>query len=319
MMKTALLIAVASLGIAGCASAPDAPKDPDKASVSVSAANYSKLSDEELRASVNADPNFHPLPPPGTVTMRPQYYLLLPGEVYDSDVPMDTVYAALEGALEPRGYFNAVFQVRAGHKPARIDYILRIHYGGRTWLTPTVRSDRITWGNDGIMSNRYMTQLASNSLFDPRVGLSPDELTGVREVFSMPKVSKTTIGHGEGPRAFTPDEITPSDAGMDAQLAKDFCLIVVEAFRFDDVKSMDKRAPCIWTTFVAVPVERGQKFSTVLPAMLKAASPYFGATTDGLQVYDVPIGKVLLGNPVEVSGPQKPQAASPAVQFRPPP
>jgi hypothetical protein len=34
-----------------------------------------------------------------------------------------------------------------------------------------VRADRITWGNDGIVSSRYMTQLASNSLFDPRVGL----------------------------------------------------------------------------------------------------------------------------------------------------
>jgi hypothetical protein len=306
-----------SLGIAGCANS-GTTNEPGPVAVSVSAANYSQLSNEDLYASVNAPANLRPEAPAPSVPMRAQYYLMVPGEVYESDVPMDTVYRELELALEPRRYFNVLYQMRAGHTPGRIDYILRVHYGGRRWLTPTVRSDRITWGNDGLVSSRYMTQLASNSLFDPRVGLDETEEASVRMMMAMPKVSKTTIGHGEGPRALTPAKITPTDAGMSAQAAKDFCLVVVEAFKFEDVKAMDKRAPCAWCTFIAVPVERGQALSSVLRTMLKAGSPYFGTTTNGIQVYEVPTGKVLLGNPVEVPSTQKP-AASPAVQFRPPP
>jgi hypothetical protein len=304
-MKASALLTIAAFGISGCASPTATTKEPGDVAVSVSAANYSKLSDEELYASVNAPANTHPEVPAGSVAMKPIYYLMVPGEVYSSDVPMDRFYSELELVLEQRRYFNVIYQMRAGHKPAKIDEILRVHYGGRTWLTPTVRSDRITWGNDGIVSNRYMTSLLSNSLFDPRVGLSSDEIASVRELFSMPKVSKVTIGAGEGPRAFTPAEMLPPDAGMGAQAAQDFCLLVVEAFRLDDIIALDKKAPCIWCTFIAVPVDRGQKFSSVLPAMLKTAEPYFGTTTNGMQVYEVPNGKVILGNPVELPGRQK--------------
>jgi hypothetical protein len=304
-MKTPLLLALLPLGITGFAAAPVLSKEPQTVSVSVSAANYSELSDAELYARVNADTDTHPVPPRAAAPAKPLFYLLLPGEVYSSDLKVDEVYGYLESALGQRGYFNVIYQNRAGRPPARIDYLIRVHYGGRTWLTPTVRMDRITWGNDGIISSRYMTQLASNSLFDPRVGLTFDEVNSVREVFSIPKITKGTIGHGEGPRGFTPAEIVPSDAGMSAQEAEDFCLVVVEAFKFDDVKARGKSAPCIWATFVAIPVERGQKFSGVLPAMLKAAAPYFGTTTNGLQIYEVPNGKVLMGNPVEVPAPRQ--------------
>lgn len=305
-------MAILLLGNTGCAAAPIASKEPETVAVSVSAANYSELSDAELYAHVNADTDTHPVPPKAAGPSKPLFYLLLPGEVYSSDLKVDEVYGYLETALEQRGYFNVIYQNRAGRPPAKIDYLLRVHYGGRTWLTPTVRMDRITWGNDGIISSRYMTQLASNSLFDPRVGLTFDEINSVRKLFSMPKVGNVTIGHGEGPREFTAAVLTPSDAGMGEQAALDFCLVVVEAFKFDDVKSMNKRAPCIWATFVAIPVERGQKFSGVLPAMLKAAAPYFGTTTNGLQVYEIPNGKVLMGNPVEVAAPkQAPQGTPP--------
>jgi hypothetical protein len=322
-----LAMACLSLGIAGCANT-GRTKDPGPASVSVSAANYSQLSNEDLFARVNAPANYYPQAPAPTAAMRAQYYLMVPGEVYESDVPMDTVYRELEFALEPRRYFNVLYQMRAGHTPARIDYILRVHYGGRKWLTPTVRADRITWGNDGIVSSRYMTSLKGNSLFDPRVGLTPDEVRAMGFLFGMPKTGGITAGggglgsfsspaSGEGPAELKPAEQF-SDDNIAEQPGIDYCLVVVEAFKFDDVKAMNKKAPCIWSTFVAVPVDPGRPFSTVLRSLLTAASPYFGTTTNGLQVYEVPDGKVLLGNPVEVSSPQKP-ADSPAVQFRPPP
>ena len=123
--------------------------------MSVSAVNYSKLSDEELYARVNNDPvNTNPDAPTVPKPTHPIYYLLLPGEVYPNDVPMDAMYRELETALEQRGYFNAVYQMRAGQTPTGIDYLLRVHYGERTWLTPIVRKDRVTWGNDGLISNR---------------------------------------------------------------------------------------------------------------------------------------------------------------------
>jgi hypothetical protein len=315
-----------SLGIAGCASQT---KEPGPVAVSVSAANYSQLSSQDLFARVNAPANYHPEAPAPTAAMRAQYYLMVPGEVYASDVPMDTVYRELELALEPRHYFNVLYQMRAGHTPSRIDYILRVHYGGRKWLTPTVRADRVTWGNDGITSSRYMTNLMGNSLFDPRVGLTPEEVSAMNRVFAMPKTAgitgggggagaRSSPGKGEGPAELKPAEQFSED-NIAEQPGIDYCLVVVEAFRFDDVKAMNRKAPCIWATFVAVPVDPGKPLSSVLRTMLTAASPYFGTTTNGLQVYDVPNGKVLLGNPVEVASPQKPDAASPAVQFRPPP
>ncbi len=322
-----LALAVLPLELAGCAN-NGRTKEPGPVAVSVSAANYSQLSDADLYARVNAPDNNHPTAPPPSVPMRAQYYLMVPGEVYESDVPADVVYRELELALEPRRYFNVVFQMRAGHTPARIDYILRVHYGGRKWLTPTVRADRIRWGNDGIVSSRYMTNLKSNSQFDPRVGLTLDEVSAVTRLLEMPKTGGAVMGggggpgsassptSGEGPAALRPDEHFSYDDGMGARLAVDYCLIVVEAFRFDDIKAMDKKAPCIWATFVAVPVDRGRAFSTLLRTMLTAASPYFGTTTNGLQVYEVPEGKVMLGSPVEVPSPEKP-AASPAVQYRP--
>ena len=120
--------------------------------MSVSAANYSELSDAELFDRVNAEANTHPETPSQTVSAKPLYYLMVPGEVYPSDATMDAVYRELELALEPRRYFNVIYQMRAGHTPPRIDYVLRVHYGGRKWLTPTVRPDRIKWGNDGMVS-----------------------------------------------------------------------------------------------------------------------------------------------------------------------
>lgn len=326
-MKALVPLAILSLGLTGCATGPDASKEPKPVSVSVSAANYSQLSNEDLYARVNAPANRHPEAPPPTVSMRPLYYLMVPGEVYASDVSMDVVYRELELALEPRRYFNVIYQIRAGHTPAKIDYILRVHYGARTWLTPTVRADRITWGNDGIVSSQYMTSLASNGLFDPRVGLSMDEVAAVSDLLSMPKVSPGFGGAGPGAKAaksndpslLKPAEHDSRDFGMGDQLAQDYCLVVVEAFKFEEVKADDKKAPCIWATFAAMPVDRGQPFSGVLRAMLTAASPYFGTTTNGPQVYEVPNGKVLMGSPTEVSGPQKTKLDNPTIQFRPPP
>jgi hypothetical protein len=319
-VKPAALLTALALGVSGCSS-PGPSKDPNDVAVSVSAVNYSQLSNEDLYARVYAPANYQPEPPAPVVSFKPLYYLMVPGEVYPSDVPIGSVYHELELALEPRRYFNVIYQMRAGHTPPRIDYILRVHYGGRKWQTPIVRPDRITWGNDGMVSRRYMSQLASNSLFDPRVGLTADEALRMRGLFAMPMGGSPGIANGQGTGPITPAELTSAETSLGAQPARDFCLIMVEAFKFEDVKALDRNAPCIWATFVAVPDASSDKFSSLLRPMLTAASPYFGTTTNGLQVYDVPLGKVLLGNPVEVAPPAKGAARQlpddPAVHFRP--
>jgi hypothetical protein len=78
---------------------------------------------------------------------------------------------------------------------------------------------------------------------------------------------------------------------------------------------MKKDAPCAWSIFIAVPLHRGLEFSKVLRTMARTATSYFGTTTSGIQVYEMPPGKVLTGEAVEVTGPQKP----PVPAGQPPP
>ena len=313
-MRPALLL-ISLLGIMGCASMTSWSKRP--VPVSVSAANYSQLSDEELYARIHDPANAPSEAPVVPKATKPIFYLVVPGEIYPSDVSFDTINWELEISLEPRGYFNAIYQMRAGRMPTRIDYLLRVHYGERPWLNPTVRMDRITWGNDGLVANRYKTNLISESfLHDPRVGLSPSEIASLHQLFlslmTMTSGGERVSGLAEKLNGGLP----PHDLAMDRQLARDFdqddeasrdfFLVVVEAFKLDDVAAMKRKAPCIWATFISVPADPGRKFSKVLRTMVQTAKPYFGETTHGLQVYEVPLGKVFIGTPVEVPGAQRP-------------
>jgi hypothetical protein len=277
---------------AGCAS--DWSKEP--LSVSVSAANYSELSGEELYAKVNAPRTTTPQPPAVTVPSRPLFYAFVPGEVYDSDVPLETVYRELAVPLAHRGYFNVVYQAQSGHLPDRVDYLLRIHCGVRRWKTPVVRTDKVTWGNSGLESSernpRSMDRVGEDAHWDPRSGQDASyaiQVATFLQVHSTAAVQANT--------QYTHEHL--SDYG-DTQ---DYCLVVVEAFRFGDVVRMKKAAPCAWATFVAVPLRTGQQFSGVLRTMARTATPYFGATSNGIEEYEVPPGKVLMGEPVTIPGP----------------
>jgi hypothetical protein len=304
IMRSASVLVVV-LVIAGCESTTNGSKEP--LPVSVSAANYSRLSGKELYARLNDPDNLAPDPPAVTKSAKPLFYLLLPGEIYPTDVKLDAVYRELEATLEPRGYYNFVYRMRAGHTPPRIDYLLRIHFGELYWLRPIVRGDKVTWGNDGIVSSRYLTHLQHDDSFDPRMGLSPEEMTGLHRL-----VESLMAGGGASPSsggglqgASTANAYQMSNSALndfvdDDKAARETYMIVVEAFKFDDVRALKKKAPCAWATFIAVPAEYGRKFSDVYRTMLKTASPYFGETTHGLQDYEVPPGKVLMGTPVEV-------------------
>jgi hypothetical protein len=296
-----VLLTVVSLGFAGCSSG-DWSREP--LPVSVSAANYSQLSMQERYQRVNATGTDHPTPPEVPVPAHPMFYGFVPGEVYDSDVPIDTVYRELAVPLAHRGYFNVLYEAKAGRLPDRIDYLLRIHCGVRRWRTPTVRTDKVTWGDSGLSSSRpnpdSMYRIGEGSNYDPRAGLDPHEIVDLATYLQS---FGTTAGSAQ--RQYSVQNL--NDGGA----SRDYAVVVVEAFRFSDVATMKNRAPCVWATFVAVPLHSGQELSGVIRAMARTATPYFGTTSDGLQRFEVPNGNVLVGNPVEVPGPPPAGKTSP--------
>lgn len=264
--------------------------------VTVSAANYSQGSEEEIYAMVHAKTNTHAMAPAISVPDRPLFYGFVPGDIYDSDVPLETVYRELATSLAHRGYFNVVYQAQSGHLPKRVDYLLRVHCGVRRWRNPIVRTDKVTWGDDSLVSSRR----DSRSLFlhgeasaaDSRAGQDPTEAVNVATYLQ----SLSMTAH--------PQAQQYSASNLADSATRDYCLVVVEAFKFSDLMAMKDNAPCIWATFVAVPLHTGQEFSNLLHAMATTATPYFGTTAEGLQEFDVPQGKVQVGEPVIVPGPQ---------------
>ena len=127
---------------------------------------------------------------------------------------------------------------------------------------------------------------------DSRAGEDPMEAVNVAAV--LQSIGTTTIMA----------QTTYSTANLADSATRDYCLVVVEAFKFSELMAKKDNAPCEWATFVAVPLHTGQNFSNMLQTMAKTATPYFGTTTNGIQEYDLPAGKVMMGEPVEVPGPQ---------------
>jgi hypothetical protein len=65
-----------------------------------------------------------------------------------------------------------------------------------------------------------------------------------------------------------------------------------------------------------VPIDSGEKLAALLPTMLKTAEPYYGGTTHGLQVFEVPAGKVEIGEPAEVKDKKIPPNRDPSLDSR---
>jgi hypothetical protein len=297
-MKRILTLLVPAL-LAGCSTADDWKKEP--LPVTVSAANYSEGSEEQIYTAVHDTKNTHPTEPAFAVPDKPLFYGFVPGDIYDSNVPLETVYRELAVGLAHRGYFNVVYQANAGYFPKRVDYLIRVHCGVRRWKTPIVRTDKVTWGDDSMISSRRNSRSVllhgEGSADDPRAG--QDQMEALNMAVLLQGMSKTTAGALQADDAY-------SVANNGDASTRDYCLVVLEAFKFSDLMALKGKAPCAWATFVAVPLHEGQEFSSMLRTMVQKATPYFGTTADGLQEYDVPHGQVLMGEPVVVPGPQEP-------------
>jgi hypothetical protein len=279
---------------------PAAPRAP--APVSVSSLNYANTPREELMRLEAGANNLNPTTPPLQPLAKPQRYVFMPGDLYETDVDFGEICRRLAVALAKKGYINATDDQNRVIAPREVDLILRVHGGEREWRNPTVRTDELTW-RYGLASRprgRTLTTLGGSVVWENRAG-------GNDSALGAAAANENAPGFGFGSSPATPAGSNPLNAGSaiglsaagtvagEYQTTRDFYLIVVDAFSYAEVMKKGRDAKRLWTTFIAAPRQPGQKFSTMLDPMLRMATPYFGENTAGLQMFNDARATVNLG------------------------
>jgi hypothetical protein len=80
-----------------------------------------------------------------------------------------------------------------------------------------------------------------------------------------------------------------------------FHIIVVDAFDYQELKEKGKAARRIWTTFVAAPKQGRESFAEMASTLIRNATPYFGETNSGMQVYTDARAEVTIGEATVIS------------------
>lgn len=271
-----LLIAVA----VGLEAAPRL--DEGYAPVTVSSANYGALSDEELRKAVN-DPVKLALDgdavdvAPTKGPREPQYFIFAPGEGDAAEMTFEQVCALLTPALESQGFINAADKNGQLTRPLdEVALVLKVSFGTIPWRLPVVRTDDLLW-RDGLRPKPKggLSRTGGGEVaFDYRYGGTRD----IREI-------------AEGPGAERLDQVL-GEFGT----TRDTHLIVVDAFSYRQLQEKGMNARRLWTTMASAPYRRGERLADLAGAMVAKATPFFGETSRGLQVYpdvktDVEIGE----------------------------
>jgi len=269
------------LFISSAAAAKPAPPMP----VSVSAANYANVPWDELRRRVAELGQLNPETPATAPLATPRTYVFAPGEFYESDVTYADLCRQLEAALAKKGFINAADAQDRIARPDQIDLILRLSSGGREWRLPKVRTENLTW-RQGLVNTHQSTRNlvgAARTSFDHYSGGRDDALSLVAAAH------KTTAGTGIADSS--QGGVQPGVYGH----TRDYFLLVIDAFSYQELLEKQFNARRQWTTFIALPREEHDSFAAVLPTMLKVATPYFGETTTGLQVFNDARATVKLG------------------------
>jgi hypothetical protein len=279
------------------------------APVSISAANYRETPrDQLLKAVENAKAAVNPGSPTLRPLAAPKHFFFMPGEIYESDVTYEQLTTLLTPALAKKGFINAADEQGIIREPAKVSLVLRVHYGARPWRLPTVRSADLAW-SDGMVprpKGRGLHNLGADQMWDHRAG-------GNDETFSAlaANASNTqSFGFGSGPSssAASGAESTVAtglgtgsvDGLTEYGSTRDFHLIVVDAFDYQELKKDGKAAKRLWTTFVSAPREPKDKFSKLAAVLVRNATPFFGETSAGLQVYSDRRAEVKIGEMTEV-------------------
>ena len=272
------------------------------APVSVSSANYRETPWDVVSQSVHASNSLNP--PPRDLKPLPatKYFIFIPGEIFPADLNYEQVCGFLTSSLAKKNYLNAADAQGIVREPTKVSLMLRVNYGVSLWRLPVVRTEHITW-EEGLVGkphdSRSLTHLGGDIVWNNRAGGNDDAL----DVGAKNESAKGLFGSsgGSSSGAPSPPSINYADGAPTAyESTREFNLIVVDAFDYAELKSKGKLAKAIWTTFVAAPVERGQKFSEVLSTMLRSAAPYWGETTTGIQVFNDARAEVHIGEAVEI-------------------
>jgi len=300
-LSTTLVAAIALTSLARA----QAPSDiKGFAPVSVSSANYRDTPRDTLLRMVNRKNALNPAPREMAPLATPKYYVFLPGEIFPSDLNYETVCGLLTKALAKKNYLNAADPRGIIREPEKVTLMLRVNFGVSLWRLPVVRTDHIAW-DEGLVGrvhdSRSLTHFGGDKTWDSRAGGDDDSLVASAKNEANTSSFWGSGGGGGSANAPATAPLNPTSGGEVAyDSTREFNLIVVDAFDYAELKSKGKAAKAVWTTFVAAPVERGQKFSDALATMLRTAAPFWGETSDGLQVYNDARAEVRIGELVEV-------------------
>lgn len=297
MQPAAALLAVLTLVSASAQSPADIK---GFAPVSVSSANYRETPRDEIVRLVRGKNAVNPAPRELAPLAAPRHFVFIAGEIFPADLTYDALCRLLTPELAKKGYINAADEQGRIAAPQKVTLMLRVNYGVSLWRNPVVRTEHISW-DEGLVGkvhdSRSLTHLGGDVVWNNRAGGNDDALDA-----GAKNDANTSSFWGSGGGAATGTAtLSTNDASTGAyDSTREFNLIVVDAFDYAELKFKGKSAQTLWTTFIAAPVERGQKFSQALTAMLRSAAPYWGETTPGLQVFNDARAEVRIGEVVEV-------------------
>ncbi|HLP25462.1 MAG TPA: hypothetical protein VK477_07285 [Acidobacteriota bacterium] len=293
MTKNLPRLALAAVLLAGSLRVAAAETGPDKyrpAPVSVSSLNYRDISrDEQIRLDAEKMKT-NPVSRSVRPLAKPQRYVFIPGELYENDLPYDEICRRLTAALAKKGFVNATDDAGRVIAPNEVDLVLRVNAGERPWRRPSVRINSLTW-RDGLVERprgRSLTTLGGDVMWENRAGGNDDALGAAA-------TNENARGFGYGSSAGTPAGASPLNStsavntrtGSDEyEATREFYLLVVDAFSYEELRKDGPNAKRLWTTFLAAPRQHGEKFSDVLNTLLRVGTPYFGETTEGLQMFN---------------------------------
>jgi hypothetical protein len=306
-MSKIRILGPALAALAGLLHAADQPVPRAELPVSVSSANYAADSSEEVFRAVHEKMQVNPATPALKPLSQPRHFVFAPGESFESDLTFAQVCAFLAPALAKKGYLNAADEAGRIAAPEKIELILRVTSGGRRWRDPTVRTEMLRW-RDNLVPRKLSEAVVFGleTAWDSKAGGNDNALGAVGNIQDRQDASATG---GSGIATIAGSQTTAAPVGYES--SRDFYLIVVDAFDYDELQKKKGAAKRQWTTFIAMPREGHQKFSEVIATMLKVGTPYFGETTRGLQAFDDARARVEIGTPevvetdVKVADPKK--------------
>lgn len=253
----------------------------------VSAANYAQTPPAVLASMFRRPADLPDAPPPPPATGPVRFYQFLPGEALETDLAYLEVCKLLIPALAPKNLRNT-------HDQAKVDLILRVTFGGRRWRDPFVRKDDLAWRH-GLVPKKRGSSLAATGAWDDRAGGDESALHQLER--DLAGADPTSGAEGLADRL------------IGGQHTEDYYLIVVDAFEVATLRVKGNDTPRAWTTFIAVPRQKGVKFSDVAAKMITAAAPFFGETLPGKARFTDREGRVDTGElrVVEENAPAPPK------------